>query len=294
MKTFRIRIILSWFCYVMIYWTVPNNFSKPLLAVCIAASIIMRHTILPVFPKRNFSKIVGWGMFLTIAATLLYCSRLQFNDTCLRIFVFGLLAAFGIMLAFTAYHDIKLWKSEPASMALNELAGYMRKSPPFLISFCTIVLPIVWLSWFVTSRGYYEFHLVPFILFVYGVILGIIWVVYGFRRSWKLGLERIMVVFFVLLFVGLIFRPISWPYRCTPWDAHRARQNIGLIHPGMTAPQVWEALGLTSYKFPTRSSGSGPPNAWPINYYLWPGDHLFCRWNNTTNPPILVVVRMEN
>jgi hypothetical protein len=99
---------------------------------------------------------------------------------------------------------------------------------------------------------------------------------------------------FVIFMWWLIFRPFVWPYDCTPWAAHRARQNISLIHPGMTAPQVWETLGLTSYKFPTHCSGSGPPNAWPINYQLWPGDCLFCRWNNTTNPPILVIGYMKN
>jgi hypothetical protein len=96
--------------------------------------------------------------------------------------------------------------------------------------------------------------------------------------------QRTVVLAAVCVLLYLMF----WRYDCTPWAAHRARQNIGLVHRGMTDAQVWETLGLTSYHFPAHVSGSGNPRGYPANYLLWPGDTLFCRWNLTTNPPVLV------
>jgi hypothetical protein len=271
-----------------------SHFIIPLFVVCLLAPIGLRYLIKPIFPKRKFSKLLGWAMFLTIVVTILYCRWLQFSDSCWPIFVDGLLVAFGMFLVFTAYHDITLWMTEFVNIPFKEFVDGMRKSPPYLISIYVIVLPSIGFSWFFSSHGYYEIHIVPFILSVYGMVLGVMCVCYGFRRKLTSGFLRIVAMFFIISYWALIFRPVVWPYHCTPWAAHRARQNIGLIRPGMTAPQVWETLGLTSYRFPTRRSGSGSPYAWPINYQLWPGDCLYCRWNNTTNPPILVLGIMKN
>jgi hypothetical protein len=91
-----------------------------------------------------------------------------------------------------------------------------------------------------------------------------------------------------------VYWPIGGPYHCTAWVAHRARQRIDLVHPGMTAPQVWSTLGLSIYMFPAHVTGSGDPHAYPANYLLSPGDILYCRWNLTTNPPVLLEARFKN
>src|ERR1039458_5528498 len=108
-------------------------------------------------------------------------------------------------------------------------------------------------------------------------------------------------------FLFVVFKPLFWRYDCTPWAAYRAQYRADLVHPGMTAPQVWETLGLTSYHFPAHVSGSGDPHGYPANYLLWPGVILYCRWDLTTiglvrcgrwdlttNPPIARVVRFKH
>jgi hypothetical protein len=92
----------------------------------------------------------------------------------------------------------------------------------------------------------------------------------------------------ILALVCMVLYLLFWPYHCTPWAAHRARQRIGLLHPGMTDTEVWKILGLSAHRFRAHVSGSGDPRGYPANYLLWPGDTLFCRWNLTTNPPVLV------
>ena len=85
----------------------------------------------------------------------------------------------------------------------------------------------------------------------------------------------------------LFLKPLFWPYHCTPWAAYRARQRIDLVHPGMTESEVFQTLGLSFYRFRAHVSGSGNPHNYPANYLLWPGVILYCRWDLTTNPPVL-------
>jgi hypothetical protein len=66
-----------------------------------------------------------------------------------------------------------------------------------------------------------------------------------------------------------------------------------MVHTGMTAPDVWKTLGLSGYGFHARTSGSGDPHGWPSNYRLWPGYTLYCCWNLTTNPPVLLEARFR-
>ncbi|MEI7534071.1 MAG: hypothetical protein WCK57_06840 [Verrucomicrobiae bacterium] len=165
----------------------------------------------------------------------------------------------------------------------------MSKSSSILISLCAVFIPIALFVWFAASHSY-GVPWLPFYLWVYGAVLCLIWGIYIFRRRWTLGLVCIVVALLQLY----IARPVVWPYDCTPWAAHRARQNIGLVHPGMTAPQVWKTLGLSVYRFSPRTNGSGNPHAWPSNYLLWPGDILFCRWNLTTNPAVLLEAHFKS
>jgi hypothetical protein len=165
----------------------------------------------------------------------------------------------------------------------------MSKSFTILVSICAIFLPIGLLFWFAASRSF-RFPYLPFSLWIYGVVLYLAWGVYVFRRNWTLGLICVVVALLQLA----LARPAVWPYHCTPWAAHRARQNIGLVHPGMTAPQVWETLGLSAYRFSAHVTGSGDPHGYPANYRLWPGHILYCRWNLTTNPAVLVEARFKN
>ena len=118
------------------------------------------------------------------------------------------------------------------------------------------------------------------------------------HRSRTMKIKRI--IFRVIIysafaaFIFVVFKPFFWRYDCTPWAAYRAQYRADLVHPGMTAPQVWETLGLTSYHFPADVSGSGDPHGYPANYLLWPGVILYCRWDLTTNPPIARVVRFKH
>ncbi len=165
----------------------------------------------------------------------------------------------------------------------------MNKSSIVLISICAIFLPIG-LFIYAAANHNHGFPWLFFYLWVYGVVLCLIWGICVFRRSWTLGLFSVVVALLQLY----LARPAIWPYDCTPWAAHHARQNISLVHSGMTAPEVWERLGLSFYGFSAQVPGSGDPRAYPSNYLLWPGDILFCRWNLTTNPAILLEAHFKN
>lgn len=90
----------------------------------------------------------------------------------------------------------------------------------------------------------------------------------------------LLVVFFPLL--------NRLPYRVPIWVAQRAQQQIGQLRPGMTEQEVWSTLGLTGRGFKAHVNGSGPPNAFPANYVLWPGYVLHTRWDYRTKPVTLV------
>jgi hypothetical protein len=105
---------------------------------------------------------------------------------------------------------------------------------------------------------------------------------------------RIIFYTMVVVFLFVFFKPLVWRYHCTPWAAYRARHRIHQVHPGMTDTQVWETLGLSAYRFRAHVSGSGDPHGYPANYFLWPGDILYCRWNLTSNPPVVIEARFKN
>jgi len=110
--------------------------------------------------------------------------------------------------------------------------------------------------------------------------------------------KRIIIRIFLCTAIGILlftfFAPLIWRYHCTPWAAYRARHRIASVRPGMADTQVWETLGLSSYRFHAHVSGSGDPDGYPANYLLWPGVILYCRWNLTTNPPVVVEARIKH
>ena len=83
-------------------------------------------------------------------------------------------------------------------------------------------------------------------------------------------------------------------YPVPPWVAHKARQRISLVQAGMTSDQMWKILGLSHYDFFKEAEGSGPPNAFPMNYELWYGDDLYCVWDTTKQPMVVREARFKN
>ena len=83
-------------------------------------------------------------------------------------------------------------------------------------------------------------------------------------------------------------------YPVPPWVAHKARQRISLVQAGMTSDQMWKILGLSHFDFFKEAEGSGPPNAFPMNYELWYGDDLYCVWDTTKQPMVVREARFKN
>ena len=106
-------------------------------------------------------------------------------------------------------------------------------------------------------------------------------------------------IFFGVIFamaLYLILFPIlpRLPYRVPPSVAARAKERVKLLRSGMTEHEVWSTLGLSGWGFRARVSGSGPPDAFPANYVLWPGYVLHMRWNYKTRPATLVKAEFRN
>ena len=79
-----------------------------------------------------------------------------------------------------------------------------------------------------------------------------------------------------------------------PWVAARAKRNAPRVRVGMTEAQVWSTLGLSGRGLRAHVSGSGPPEAYPANYGLWPGYVLHMRWNLKNHPATLVEFQFRN
>ncbi len=100
-----------------------------------------------------------------------------------------------------------------------------------------------------------------------------------------------------LLLPGYALSPLLidlLPFRVLPSVAGRAEQRAPLLRPGMTEQEVWAALGLTRSGFRARVNGSGPSEAFPANYILWPGVVLHTRWNYRTKPITLVEAEFQD
>ena len=78
------------------------------------------------------------------------------------------------------------------------------------------------------------------------------------------------------------------------WVAVRAKQNAPQVQVGMTETQVWSTLGLSRRGLKAHVSGSGPPEAYPANYVLWPGYVVHARWNLRTRPATITQFRFQD
>lgn len=102
-----------------------------------------------------------------------------------------------------------------------------------------------------------------------------------------------VVVFATALYL-LLFPILPRLPRVLPSTAKRAKERVTLLRPGMTEHEVWATLGLDGRGFKAHISGSGPPEAFPANYILWPGYVLHMRWNYKTQPATLVKAEFRN
>jgi hypothetical protein len=100
----------------------------------------------------------------------------------------------------------------------------------------------------------------------------------------------------VLAMLAVIFYPVYGRHLpLVPfWVARQAKQRAARVQLGMTDAQVWSTLGLAGRGFRSHISGSGPPQAYPANYVLWPGYVLHMRWNLTTHPATLVKFKFQD
>jgi hypothetical protein len=107
--------------------------------------------------------------------------------------------------------------------------------------------------------------------------------------------KHLIIAAVALIFVAsILFWAFCRRYPVSPWTAHRARERVVLLHPGMTPDQVGETLGLSGFDFRPKGGISGPPNCMPMNYELWHGDIFFCYWDMTKHPWQLVRARFKN
>ena len=106
--------------------------------------------------------------------------------------------------------------------------------------------------------------------------------------------KHLIIAAVALIFVASIsFWAFCRRYPVSPWAAHRARERVVLLHPGMTPDQVGETLGLSHYDFSPRGFISGPPDHMPMNYELWYHDILYCQWDMTKRPWLLVGAKFK-
>jgi len=111
------------------------------------------------------------------------------------------------------------------------------------------------------------------------------------RMGQIIAVVCILAVTCLILYPALI--PL-FPFSVTLWTAMQAKKRAPLVHIGMTDAQVWSTLGLTHCGFRAHVSGSGPPDAYPANYVLWPGYVVYARWNLHTKPATLVAFQFRD
>lgn len=114
-------------------------------------------------------------------------------------------------------------------------------------------------------------------------------------RRKRLG--QIVAVICIVTVTGLILSPaliLMLPFRVPLWTAMQAKKRAPLVQIGMTDAQVWSTLGLTRFAFQAHVSGSGPPDAYPASYVLWPGYVVHARWNLRTEPATLVEFQFQD
>ena len=112
MKSLRIRIVLTWICYIVMVASLASKSSVAIFAIAICAVAVssLRSFMEPAFPKWTHHRLVCWAMFLTIVATLMLGAWLQFADPWKQILMIGFGTLMVISLGFQAYEDVKAWR----------------------------------------------------------------------------------------------------------------------------------------------------------------------------------------
>jgi hypothetical protein len=112
MKSLRIRIVLTWICYIVIAASLTSKSSIALIAmaICAIAASLMRSIMLPAFSKRTRSRLVYWAIFLTVVGTLMLGAWVEFADSWNQILVVGCWILMAISLGFQAFEDAKVWR----------------------------------------------------------------------------------------------------------------------------------------------------------------------------------------
>ena len=106
----------------------------------------------------------------------------------------------------------------------------------------------------------------------------------------------LFLVMFLMTVLAVFFSPLYIRHLpLVPLGvAVKAKRNAPLVRVGMTEAQVWSTLGLAGRGFRAHTEGSGPPEAYPANYVLWPGYVLHMRWNLKTHPATVVEFRFQD
>ena len=112
MKSLRIRIVLTWICYIVMAASLASKSSVAILAIAISAvaASSMRSFMEPAFPKRTRRRLVYWAMFLTVVATLMLGAWLQFADPWKQVLSIGFWTLMAISFGFQAFEDAKVWR----------------------------------------------------------------------------------------------------------------------------------------------------------------------------------------
>jgi hypothetical protein len=76
-------------------------------------------------------------------------------------------------------------------------------------------------------------------------------------------------------------------------NARLVRERVDTLSPGMPAPEVWANLGLSSRRTPERSAYL-TQDVYHVRYLLSPVEFLYCDWDMTTNPPVLLEASYTN
>ena len=114
MKSLRLRIVLSWLCYLVIgvAWMTDLIKYEPtlwLLFVCAFGPIALRY-LEPAFPKRAHTKLQVWTLLPLFALTV--SAKFILVDPMRQQVVFvGLCLVVAAALIFQAYEDKRVWTS---------------------------------------------------------------------------------------------------------------------------------------------------------------------------------------
>jgi hypothetical protein len=114
MKSLRLRIVLSWLCYLVIGAAVLTGLYKYkptlwVIVICGFASIALRY-LEPAFPKRAHTKLQAWTLLPLFALTV--SAKFILDEPIRQEVVFiGCWLVVAVSFIFQAYEDKRVWTS---------------------------------------------------------------------------------------------------------------------------------------------------------------------------------------